>query len=71
MPHRRFRQEPKAGFICECGESLCDERVSMSGSDYDGSLEPVLAARHGPDHGGIGTCAACGRRQRLKRRRRR
>ena len=56
--------------MCECGASLCDQRVSMSGSDYDGSLEPVFANGQGPEDG-EGKCAVCGRPHRRERRRRR
>ena len=56
MPDHRFRREPKAGFMCECGASLCDQRVTMSGREYDGSLEPVFADEHGPENN-LGKCA--------------
>jgi hypothetical protein len=71
MPDHRFRRETKAAFMCECGASLCDTRVSLSGSDYGGSVEPVLANGHGPANGDLGKCAACGRPHRHERRRRR
>jgi hypothetical protein len=56
--------------MCECGASLCEQRVPMSAADYDGSLEPVFADGHGREDGD-GKCVACGRPQRLERRRRR
>ena len=70
MPDHRFRRETKAGFMCECGASLCDARVPMTGQDYDGSLEPVFADGHGPEDD-LGKCASCGRPRRRERRRRR
>ena len=57
--------------MCECGASLCDMRVSMSGAEYETSLGPVLAGGHGPAGGGLGQCAVCGRPHRAKRRKRR
>jgi len=71
MPDHRFRRETKAAFMCECGASLCDVRVSLSGSDYDGNVGPVIAAGHGPVNGDLGKCAVCGRPHRHERRRRR
>src|SRR5262245_52338837 len=56
-----FGQETKAAYMCECGASLCDERVRLSTSDYDISLKPVLAHGHGPRTGGRETCVLCGR----------
>ncbi len=47
MSGHRFRAKPTA-FLCECGASLCDERVSMSGAEYDAGVGPVLAHGHGP-----------------------
>jgi len=71
VPDQRFRGETKAAFMCECGASLCDACVSLSGSDYDGSVEPVFADGHGPVNGELGKCAVCGRPHRHQRRRRR
>jgi hypothetical protein len=59
--------------MCECGASLCDERVSMSGSDYAGlaAVGPVVANDHGPGQGGpLGKCPVCGRQNGRERRRR-
>jgi hypothetical protein len=71
VPDHRFRRESKAAFMCECGASLCDQRVTMPAADYDGSLEPVFADGHGPHGGELGKCDVCGRpRQRARRRRR-
>jgi hypothetical protein len=58
--------------MCECGASLCDRRVAISASEYDGlDDEPLLAdAHHAPD-GALGDCPRCGGRQRRERRRRR
>lgn len=71
MPEDHFRQDAKAAFMCECGTSLCDERVRMPASHYDASLEPVLANGHGPGSGAPGKCAVCGRTHRRERRKRR
>ena len=68
MPERREKQ---AAFMCECGASLCDARVSMTRSDYDGSFEPVIADGHGPGGGDRGKCVVCGRPHRSERRPRR
>ena len=57
--------------MCECGASLCDERVEISGAEYDASLGPVLAHGHGPGNGNLGKCAVCGRPHRRERRKRR
>jgi hypothetical protein len=67
----RFSRESKAAFMCECGASLCDSRISMFGAEYETSLGPVLADGHGPAGGGLGQCAVCGRPHRAKRRKRR
>ena len=64
-------RETKAAFMCECGASLCDARVSMSGSAYDGTAGPVIADGHGPGNGARGKCGVCGRPHRRERRRRR
>jgi hypothetical protein len=74
MPDYRFRGESKAAFMCECSASLCDQRVSMTGSDYDGLAGggPVVAAGHGPgESAGLVKCPVCGRRDGRKRRKRR
>ena len=61
MPDYRFRKQSKAAFMCECGASLCDARVCMSGSEYDSNVEPVIADGHGPVDGDLGKCPVCGR----------
>lgn len=66
---KRPGREPRGAFMCECGASLCDRRVSMSGRDYDDGLEPLFAHAHGPEDD-LGTCATCGRPRRRERRRR-
>jgi len=75
MPDYRFRKQSKAAFMCECGASLCDERVRTSPREYDelGGVAPLLADGHGPGNGdGPGACPVCGRPdRRLERRRRR
>jgi hypothetical protein len=74
VPDHRFRGESKAAFLCECGASRCEQRVSMSGSDYDGlaGVGPVVADGHGPGNGGrLGKCPVCGRRDGRERRKRR
>jgi hypothetical protein len=70
MSNHRFRADSKAAFLCECGASLCDARVSMSADDYDSSTTPVYAEGHGPrrEHG---KCASCGRPYEGKRRKQR
>ena len=70
MPDR-FSREFKAAFMCECGASLCDTRISLSGTEYETSLGPVMADGHGPATGWLGQCAFCGRTHRAKRRKRR
>jgi hypothetical protein len=60
--------------MCECGASLCDQRIWMSAPDYDGlaGAEPLIAPGHGPADGGeLGKCPVCGRREGRKRRKRR
>jgi hypothetical protein len=71
VPDTRFGGDTKAAFMCECGASLCDARVSMSGADYEGSLEPVIADGHDIVNGDLGKCAVCGRPRRREQRRRR
>jgi hypothetical protein len=71
MPDERARAEFKAAFLCECGASLCNSRVSMSGAEYRAGSGPVLADGHGPDGGSLGKCSVCGRPSRTKRRSRR
>jgi hypothetical protein len=61
VPDQHFRQQAEAAYLCECGASLCDERVPMSVWDYDASLEPVLANEHGPQANGPEKCVLCGR----------
>jgi hypothetical protein len=56
--------------MCECGASLCDARISMSGAEYDTSLGPVLADGHNPAGGRLGQGDVCGRPHRAKRRKR-
>ena len=59
--------------MCECGASLCDRRVAVSASEYDGlaGVAPVVADGHDPfDVAKLGDCPVCGRRHRLERRRR-
>ena len=70
MPSRRFSADPKAAFMCECGASLCDARVSMSAADYDAGEGPVLAQGHSPGCE-AGKCHCCGRPYRSKRQKRR
>jgi hypothetical protein len=42
-------REDLVPFVCECGAGLCDERVWLTVSDYDGlGHEPVLAVGHEP-----------------------
>lgn len=55
-------------FLCECGSSLCPERVWLSLSEYDGltALRPALAPEHEhrpPDT--LGECRWC-RERRLR-----
>ncbi len=60
--------------MCECGASLCDQRVPLSASDYEllTGIEPVLVEGHGPRRGGsLGDCPLCGGSQRRQRRQRR
>jgi hypothetical protein len=71
MPEHGFRAESKAAFMCECGASLCDRRVWMSGADYAAGTGPVVADGHGPVGSSLGKCAVCGRPSRGKRRNRR
>ncbi len=59
--------ETKAPFMCECGASLCDERIWLSPTDYAGLDGPCLAPRHTLDEGNPLEQG----RQRRKRRRRR
>jgi hypothetical protein len=70
MPSRRISADLKAAFMCECGASLCDARVSLSAADYDSADGPVLAQGHSPDCD-MGKCVCCGRPYRSKRRKRR
>jgi hypothetical protein len=70
MPDHRAR-DFKAAFLCECGASLCDSRVSMSGAEYYAGPGPVLADGHGPSGASLGKCSVCGRPTRGKRRNRR
>lgn len=63
---KRPGREPRGVFLCECGASLCDRRVSLSGSEYDELAAPLLARGHEPD----GELGAEGRRTRDRRRRR-
>lgn len=71
MPVYAFRAQPKAAFMCECGAGLCEERIWMTGTDYEAGVEPVLASAHAPRGGGLGKCPVCGRPGRGKRRKRR
>ena len=74
MPEYRFRRESKAAFMCECGASLCDERVSLSGSDYESlaGVGPVVAEGHEPVHSRrLAKCPVCGREDLRDPRRRR
>ncbi len=71
MPENPARGEAKAPFLCECGASLCDERVWLSASDYDRRRDvgPALAETHTPgEAGALRKCPACGRSARRKRR---
>lgn len=73
MPDYRLREQSKAAFMCECGASLCDERVRTAPRDYDelGGVGPLLADGHGPGGGELGKCPVCGRRDGRERRKRR
>lgn len=68
MPDHGFKADSKAAFMCECGASLCDERVWMTGADYDLDFGPVVSAGHGPDRRSPTKCFVCGRPGRVRRR---
>ena len=59
--------------MCECGASLCDRRVPVHRSDYEGlaGVAPLLAEEHDPwGAGGLGGCRVCGGRRHRRERRR-
>jgi hypothetical protein len=64
----------QATFLCECGRSLCDERIAMPPSDYDAlaNEHPALAPGHehwSPDSVDLGECRFCRERRRSRNRR--
>ena len=67
--HDRPAAPPAVPFLCECGNSLCPERIWLTPGEYetfqDNPLEPLLA----PGHGGR-YHALSGERRRRERRRR-
>lgn len=38
--------EKKAAFLCECGDSLCPDRIYLTAAEYE-RMSPVLSPRHG------------------------
>jgi hypothetical protein len=67
MPKHRSRAARDSAFLCECGATLCDRTVWMSGLEYAAGTGPVVADGHEPGGGSLGKCALCGRPGRDKR----
>ena len=70
MDDARF-DRVRAPFLCECGRSLCEERVLLLLSEYDEIAEahPALAPGHEhwqPEE--LGKCRYCRERRRGRRR---
>ena len=73
MHEGRFDQV-RATFLCECGWSLCDERIALAPSEYDAIADahPALAPGHehwNPESEELGECRYCRDRRRSRVRR--
>jgi len=73
MTKHRLGSKTNGAFMCECGASLCDRRVSATAPDYDGlaGVGPLLAKGHEATGGELGDCPVCGRGNGRERRHRR
>lgn len=41
----RQKRPDKGPFLCECGDSLCPDRIRLTAAEYE-RTSPVLSARH-------------------------